>query len=73
MDWEIQKKKAMANQIYCNYCGTELKGYPFFYKLGRFVGEDLLCAACFDEYSKRNIGKDKLRKYDSKTMKEIEG
>jgi hypothetical protein len=61
----------MGNQIYCNYCGAELKSFPFFYKLGRFVGEDLLCPVCFNEYFKGNIGKDKVRKYDSKTMKEI--
>ena len=63
----------MANQIYCDYCGIELKDHPFFYKLGRFVGEDLVCSVCFNEYFKGNIGKDKVRKYDSETMKEIEG
>jgi len=63
----------MADQIYCNYCGTGLRSYPFFYKLGRFVGEDLLCPVCFNEYFKGNIGKDKVPKYDSKTMKRIEG
>jgi hypothetical protein len=41
-----------ADQIYCGYCGTELKSYRFFYKLGRFVGEDLVCSVCFNEYFK---------------------
>jgi len=63
----------MANQIYCDYCEAELRSYPLFYKLGRFVGEDLVCPVCFDEYFKGSLGKDKLRKYDSKTMKKIEG
>ena len=62
-----------ADQIYCGYCGTELKSYRFFYKLGRFVGEDLVCSVCFTEYFKGHIGKDKVRKYDSETMKQIEG
>jgi len=63
----------MANQIYFDYCGIELKDHPFFYKLGRFVGEDLVCPVCFNEYFKGNIGKDKVRKYDSGTMEKIEG
>jgi hypothetical protein len=63
----------MANQIYCDYCGAELKNYPFFYKLGQIVGEDLICPVCFDEYFKGNSGKDRVRKYDSKTMKKIAG
>jgi hypothetical protein len=62
----------MANQIYCDYCGVELKNYPFFYKLGRFIKEDLICPVCFDEYFKGNIGKDKVRKYDSKTMEKTQ-
>jgi len=62
----------MANQIYCDYCGIELKDHPFFYKLGRFVGEDFTCPVCFNEYFKGNLGKDKVQKYDSKTMKKIE-
>jgi hypothetical protein len=40
--------------------------------VGRFVGEDLICPVCFDEYFKGNLGKDKARRYDSKTMKKIE-
>jgi len=62
-----------ANQIYCFYCGAELKNYPFFYKLGRFIKEDLICPVCYEEYFKGSLGKDKVRKYDSKTMKEIQG
>ena len=62
----------MANKIYCDYCGVKLKGHPFFYKLGRFVGEDLVCLVCFNKYFKGNIGKDKVRKYDSETVKLIE-
>ena len=57
----------------CDYCGVELKNHPFFYKLGRFVGEDLICPVCFNEYFKGSLGKDKAQKYDSKTMKKIEG
>jgi hypothetical protein len=63
----------MENQIYCDYCVVELKNYLFFYKLGRFIKEDLICPVCFNEYFKGNMGKDKVRKYDSKTMKKIEG
>jgi hypothetical protein len=63
----------MAERIHCDYCGVELKNYPFFYKLGRFVGEDLICPVCFDEYFKGSLGKDKARKYDSKTMKKTQG
>ncbi|MGZ3493713.1 MAG: hypothetical protein ACXU9L_09160 [Thermodesulfobacteriota bacterium] len=63
----------MANQICCDYCGAELKKYPVFYKLGRFFKKDSICPVCFDEYFKGNLGKDKAQKYDSKTMKQIEG
>jgi hypothetical protein len=63
----------VLDRIYCDYCGVQLKDHPFFYKLGRFVGEDLICPVCFNEYFKGNIGKDKVRKYDSETMKKIEG
>jgi len=69
----LRKKNEMVERIYCDYCGAELKKYPFFYKLGRFVGEDLICSVCFNEYFKGNIGKDRVRKYDSETMKKIEG
>jgi len=51
----------MVDRINCDYCGVELTNYPFFYKLGRFVGEDLICPVCFDEYFKGNLGKDKTR------------
>jgi hypothetical protein len=51
----------------------ELKNHPFFYKLGRFVGEDLICPVCFDAYFKGSLGKDRPRKYDSETLKKIEG
>jgi hypothetical protein len=64
---------SMEQQIYCGYCGAELKNYPFFYKLGRFVGKDLICPVCFDEYFKGGLGKDRARKYDSETMENIEG
>jgi hypothetical protein len=48
-------------------------GYTFVKrKLGRFVGENLGCPVSFNEYFNRNVGKDKLQKYDSKTMKKIE-
>jgi hypothetical protein len=63
----------MVEGINCDYCGAELKNYPFFYKLGRFIKKDLICPVCFDEYFKGNLGKDKAQKYDSKTMKQIEG
>jgi hypothetical protein len=63
----------IVNQTYCDYCGAELKNYPFFYKLGRFIKEDLICPVCFNEYFKGNLEKDKARKYDSETMKKIEG
>ena len=63
----------MANQIYCDYCGAELKNNPFYYKLGRFIKEDLICPNCFDQYFKGSLGKDKVQKYDSKTVKKIEG
>jgi hypothetical protein len=63
----------MADQIYCDYCGAALRNYPFFYKVGRFVGEDSLCPLCFNEYFKGSLGKDKAQKYDSKTMRKIEG
>jgi hypothetical protein len=63
----------VGDRIYCDYCGVKLKDHPFFYKLGRFVGEDLICPVCFNEYFKGNIGKDKVQKYDSETMKKIEG
>ena len=66
-------KKKMADRINCDYCGVELKNHPLFYKLGRFVGEDLICPGCFDEYFKGSLGKDRARKYDSKTMKKIKG
>jgi hypothetical protein len=46
----------------CDYCGVEFKNYPFFYKLGRFVGEDLICPVCFNEYFKGSLGKDRARK-----------
>jgi hypothetical protein len=62
----------MADLIDCDYCGAELKNYPFFYKLGRFVGEDSICPVCFNEYFKGNIEKDKVRKYHSKIMKETQ-
>jgi len=52
----------MANQIYCDYCGAELKKCPVFYKLGRFIKKDSICPACFDECFKGNLGKDKVRK-----------
>jgi hypothetical protein len=42
-------------------------------KLGRFLGKDSVCPVCFDEYFKGSLGKDRARKYDSKTMKKIEG
>jgi hypothetical protein len=61
------------DRINCDYCGVELKKYPFFYKLGRFVGEDSICPVCFNEYFKGSLGKDKVRKYDSETMKKTEG
>jgi len=60
----------MANEIYCFYCGVELRNYPFFYKLGRFIKRDLICPVCFEEYFKGSLGKDRVQKYDSKTMKE---
>ncbi len=63
----------MASQIYCDYCGVELNNYPFFYKLGWFIKKDLICPVCFDEYFKGNIGKDKVRKYDPKTMEKTQG
>jgi len=63
----------IENQIYCDYCGAELKNYPFFYRLGDFVGEDVICPSCFDEYFKGHQGKDRVRKYDSKTMKKMQG
>jgi len=63
----------MVEGINCDYCGAELKNCPFFYKLGRFIKEDLICPGFFDEYFKGNLGKDKARKYDSETMKKIEG
>jgi hypothetical protein len=63
----------IENQIYCDYCGAELKSHPFFYRLGDIVGDDIICAVCFDGYFKGHLGKDRVRKYDSKTMKKIEG
>jgi hypothetical protein len=63
----------MVNPIYCDYCKVDLKKYPFFYKIGRFVGEDIICLVCYNEYFKGSLGKDKARKYDSETMKKIEG
>jgi hypothetical protein len=41
--------------------------------VGRFVGEDLICPVCFNEYFEGNLGKDKVQKYDSETMKKTEG
>ena len=63
----------MTERIYCDYCGVELKKHPFFYKVGRFIGEDFICPACFNGYFKGNLGKDNARKYDSETMKKVEG
>jgi len=69
----MKKENEIENQVYCDYCGKELKSYPFFYRMGDFVGEDLICAGCFDEYFKGHQGRDRVRKYDSKTMKKIQG
>ena len=63
----------MVEGINCDYCGAELKNHPYFYKIGRFTGKDLICPVCLDGYFKGNLGKDKARKYDSETMKKIEG
>ena len=62
-----------VDRIYCDYCGVELKNYSFFHKVGRFIGEDYICPICFNEYFKGNLGKDKAQKYDSETMKKVEG
>ncbi len=63
------KKRDRINR---DYFGVESKKYPFFYKLGRFVGEDLICPICFNEYFKGSLGKHKVRKCDSEAMKKIE-
>ena len=44
--------KKVENQISYDYCGAELKNYPFFYKLGDFVGEDLICAVALMNISR---------------------
>jgi hypothetical protein len=68
---ELHLEVKMAGRMNCDYCGVELKKYPLFYKVGRFVGEDLVCPVCFNEHFKGSLGKDKARKYDSETMKKI--
>ena len=60
---------SIEQKFNCDYCGAELINYPFFYKLGRFVGKDFICPVCFDKYFRGGLGKDRIRKYDSDTIK----
>jgi hypothetical protein len=43
------------------------------YQLGRFVGEDSVGPVSFSEYFRGSTGKDRVHKYDSETMKKIDG
>ncbi len=57
----------------CDYCGVELQSHPFFYKVGRFLKEDVICPVRFGQYFRWNVGKDRVRRYDSKTTEKLDG